>query len=77
MGSTRFGIAVLLGLVFNGPGYTDGSERGYTLTPYDVPQSAGNNTSLFDLTKEGRVILAPILAIGKMPLAPSRKKEQR
>ncbi len=57
MGSARFTIAVLLGLIFNGPGYADGPGRRYRLTRYDVPHTTGTNTSLFDLAKGGQVVI--------------------
>ena len=51
MRKVKFAVGVLLGLVFNVPGYAQGPGRSYTLTPYDVPNNTGNNTSLFDLVK--------------------------
>ena len=70
----RFAVAVLLGLVFNVPGYAQGPGRSYTLTPYDVPTSVGNNTSLFDLQKGGRFAIGTYFSNKQNAFGVKRKK---
>jgi hypothetical protein len=57
MRKARGAVAVLLGLVLIAPGYVQGQTRSYTLTPYDVPATEGNNTSLFDLLGKNQFII--------------------
>ena len=70
----RFAVAVLLGLVFNVPGYAQGAGRSYTLTPYDVPTSMGNNTSLFDLQKGGQFAIGTYFSNKQNAFGVKRKK---
>ena len=74
MKRARFAIVVLLGLVFTVPGYSQNLGRSYTLTPYDVPHTTGNNTSLFDLAKGGRVVIGTYFTNRQNAFGISQKK---
>jgi hypothetical protein len=57
MENMRFTIVVLLVLIFSGLCHADEPGRRYRLIRYDVPQTTGTNTSLFDLTRGGQVVI--------------------